>query len=225
MHNPGLSYCFIIARYGIRRKTVTYPLIFEKRPVEKARANHIDIPKIFYSDATGGYLERCIGCDLELCSGDTDYLIEKAFKSYQGLESYSTIFEYAMCLTCVDRMHQTLSEESRANISSYFQKHAKFPNWVASGQADNDINQQLSCCILTAEKAHEIPEFQIYGHCRGKELIVSGYPFMISGKAMDMLVELISDQTLDELQNFTDQLVGGPSEFADILKLGPRLIF
>ena len=193
--------------------------------MENPRANHIDIPKIFYSDATGGYLERCIGCDLELLHQETDYLIEKAFKSYQGLESYSTIFEYAMCLNCVNSMHLTLSEESRANISAYFQEHAKFIDRRLSQDPQEDVNQWLGSCILTSEKAHDTPEFQIYGHCKGKNLIIDGYPFMIGGKATDDLIELISDKTLDELQNFTDQLVRGPSEFADILKLGPRLIF
>lgn len=194
--------------------------------VEDQQSGSIDIPKIFYSDATGGYLERCIGCDRPLFNQETDYLIEKAFKSYKGLESYSTIFEYAMCLSCVNRMHKTLSEESRSNMNAYFQKHAKFTDWQFSqDQPQTDVTRRLDRCILTAERATEIPEFQIYGHCRGKSLILDGYPFMISGKATDMLVELISDKTLDELQNFTDQLVGGPSEFADILNLGPRLIF
>jgi len=193
--------------------------------VENPRANHIDIPKIFYSDATGGYLERCIGCDLELLHHETDYLIEKAFKSYQGLESYSTIFEYAMCLNCVNSMHMTLSPESRTNISAYFQEHAKFTDRRLSKDPQEDVNRWLGSCILTSETAYDTPEFQIYGHCKGENLIIDGYPFMISGKATDDLIELISDKTLDELQNFTDQLVGGPSEFADILKLGPRLIF
>lgn len=194
--------------------------------VEDQQSGCIDIPKIFYSDATGGYLDRCLGCDRPLFNQETDYLIEKAFKSYQGLKSYSTIFEYAMCLTCVNRMHSTLSEESRANINAYFQKHANITDKrLSMDPPEADISRWLDRCILTSQKAEEIPEFQIYGHCRGKNLIIDGYPFMISGKATDMLVELISDKTLDELQNFTDKLVGGPSEFADILKLGPRLIF
>lgn len=198
----------------------------EKQQVKIPRPEHINIPKIFFSDATGGYLERCIGCDRPLLNEETDYLIEKAFKSYQGLESYSTIFEYAMCLSCVNSMHRTLSEESRANISTYFQQHARFTDRrFAQNQHQADVNRRLDRCVLTAEKATEIPEFQIYGYCRGKNLIVEGYPFMISGRAMDILIELISDKTLDELQNFTDQLVGGPPEFADILNLGPRLIF
>lgn len=193
--------------------------------MENQQPGHIEIPKIFYSDATGGYLERCIGCDSQLLNLNTDYLIEKAFKSYQGLESYSTIFEYAMCLTCVNRMHSTLSEESRANINAYFQKNATITDRRLSlDQPETDISRWLNRCILTSQKADETPEFQIYGHCRGKNLIVDGYPFMISGKATDVLVELISDKTLDELQNFTDKLVGGPSEFIDILKTRPTIL-
>ena len=169
-------------------------------------------------------MERCIGCDLELLETNSDYMIEKAFKSYQGLESYSTIFEYAMCMNCVNKMHNTLSEESRANISSYFQEHAQITTRVMTSSG-TDIMPWLDKCILTNQKAKDIPEFQIYGHCQGKNMILDGYPFMISGKATDDLIELISDKTLDELQNFTDQLTGGPSEFIDILKTRPTILF
>ena len=194
-------------------------------PVENHKPIQIDIPKIFYSDTTGSYLERCIGCDERLLDGDANYLIEKAFKSYQGLDSYSTIFEYAMCLPCVNRMHQTLSGESRVNIGAYFQKHAHAsPRFVSSDQPPSDIRPWLEHCILTNESASQTSEFQIYGHCQGSRMIIDGYPFMISGKATDDLIGLISAKTLDQLQNFTDQLVGGPSEFADILKTRPTIL-
>lgn len=184
----------------------------------------IAIPKIFQADATGGYFEKCISCECSLLNDQVDYLIEKAFKAYDGLNNYATIFEYAMCWSCTEKMRQTLSIQSRTNISRFFERYTDLEGRRQQfREKSSDINQWLGRCAVSHVQAHDLKEFQIYGHCQGSDLILHHYPFMVSGQVMDDLIQLISNKTLDDLQNFTDELIGGPPEFADLLKTGPRV--
>lgn len=189
------------------------------------KVNFGNIPKLFKADATGAYFERCISCECQLLTGEVDYLIEKAIKSYEGLNQYATIFEYAMCWECVESMRETLSHESRTRMNDYLQEHADFQQ--RQTRLNNTTPQAetwLDHCLISNAPAGSLKEFQIYGHCHGTDLVYHHYPFMISGPVLDEMIHLISNQTLDNLQNFTEQLTDGPPEFADLLKSGPRVI-
>lgn len=186
--------------------------------------NYIPIPKIFQKDATGGYFEKCISCDCDLLEGEVDYLIEKALKPYDGLKSYATVFEYAICWPCSEKMRLTLSEESRKSISRYFEEHLDLEaRRHHLAESSLDVESWLGICAISQEPVQHLKEFQIYGHFQGGDMIFHHYPFTLSGQVMDELIHLISNQTLDDLQDFTDQLTSGPPEFADLLKSGPRV--
>ena len=185
---------------------------------------YMSIPKIFRKDATGGYFETCISCECNLLEEEVDYLIEKALKPYDGLNSYSTVFEYAICWACSEKMRMTLSQESKANIAKYFDQHLDLEERRKRfEETPLDVERWLGTCAISHAPVSELKEFQIYGHFQGSDMIFHHYPFTLSGQVMDELIHLISNKTLDDLQNFTDQLTSGPPEFADLLKSGPRV--
>ncbi len=193
--------------------------------MEFSKKNFTTIPKIFQSDSKGGFFDHCISCDRNLLDRNTDYLVEKALKSYNGLKAYATLFEYAMCWDCVEKMQASLSEESRARMAAYFKQHMDMETRSASLQSSNyDVGHWLDQCVISQAKASGLREFQIYGHCRGNHLVFHHYPFMIGGPVLDEITDLLSNATLDALQNFTDQLTDGPSEFADLFKVKPRIV-
>ncbi|MGE9293575.1 MAG: hypothetical protein ACQKBW_08180, partial [Puniceicoccales bacterium] len=72
------------------------------------------VPKVFYSFETGEAFRSCTLCERDLFATDTRYIIEKAFRKKE------TIFEYAMCLDCVEREQQNLSINSRKLINHFF---------------------------------------------------------------------------------------------------------
>ena len=82
--------------------------------------NHKPIPKLFHDDLTGAPMRLCISCECDLLIGDVPYMIEKAIKPYNGLKSYATIFEYAMCMKCMDGLKDKISKSSMQNINAYF---------------------------------------------------------------------------------------------------------
>ncbi len=181
------------------------------------------IPKIFRCDATGGNFEHCIACDKPVSQLE-GYVIEKAFKSYGGLKQYNTIFEYAMCLSCVEMMRNQLSIQSRASINQFFGEHIDFDHHYGLCESGaTEVEAWLDRCAVDQTPVDELVEFQIFGSCQGSELVLENYPLLLGGPAMDRLVQLLSNRTLDDLQRFTDNLIDGPPEFADLLTKGPRV--
>ena len=188
-----------------------------------SRLLRTDIPKIFQCDATGKDFERCIACDQSLAQMD-NYVIEKAFKSYNGLQQYNTIFEYAMCISCAQMMRNQLSVQSRSSINEFFSRQIDFSiHHNLSEQGTTEVEAWLDRCAVDQTPVGELVEFQIFGSCQGSELVLDFYPLLLGGPALDRLTELLSNQTLDDLQRFTDDLIDGPPEFADLLSKGPRV--
>ena len=79
-----------------------------------------DIPSVFRSTDTKKPFERCIQCNKYLLELDSEYLIEKAIKQYQGFEAKEVIFEYAVCMDCAEKMRQSLSAESQMGHHALF---------------------------------------------------------------------------------------------------------
>ena len=185
-----------------------------------------EIPKVFWSDLSNQPFEHCIHCEKYLLEEDTEYLIEKAIQSTEKEGVYSTIFEYAICFDCADQMKAQLSESSIQNINRFYAEHvdmdARREQLIA--HTENTERDWLKNCIVKHKPYQAGSEYQIYGQCSGKRFLYFDMPFMISGEAMEEMIELISDETMDELDRFKDDLISGPPEFKEILdKGGPRV--
>lgn len=187
--------------------------------------NVSEIPPIFRSDDTGEPFSNCIKCDRYLLDEGTLYLIEKAFKSYVGFDSRTTIFEYAMCMDCVQDMQKELSVSSRNNIDAFFAKQTDFDERRERLRDDWDVQNWIQNCIVTNNKPVEGGEFQIYGQCDGAHFMYYDFPYMISGEVIDQMIDLMSDKTIDELNNFKNNITQGPPEFQELLNSGGVRVF
>lgn len=187
--------------------------------------NVSEIPPIFRSDDTGEPFSNCIKCDRYLLDEGTLYLIEKAFKSYVGFDSRTTIFEYAMCMDCVQDMQKELSVSSRNNIDAFFAKQTDFDKRRERLKDNWDVQNWIQNCIVTDNKPVEGGEFQIYGQCDGAHFMYYDFPYMISGEVIDQMIDLMSDKTIDELNNFKNNITQGPPEFQELLNSGGVRVF
>lgn len=184
----------------------------------------IEIPKIFMSDLTGSLIEKCVSCECNLLDPASDYLIEKALKTYTGFNAYSTIFEYAICMSCAADMQNKISPESRLRINAYFQHNFKVEDRRTKLQQEEiNVEGWLENCVVNGQHVSELSECQLYAQCHGPFLVIQDFPYMISGTVLDELIDLLSARTLDDLDNFKNEFVGGPSEFQDLLKSGPKV--
>ena len=182
------------------------------------------VPKVFWSDLTGKPFENCIMCEKYLLNDGTLYMIEKAFKSYNTDAADSTIFEYAICLECADKMQSKLSQESRLKMDAYYQERVDlFERRKKLEEVENNLGDRIGECLLLQQPAAKGGEYQIYAQCDGKDMVYLDMPFMICGEAVDELIQLMSNETLDELNGFMNDLTGGPPELRELLEAGPRV--
>ena len=182
---------------------------------EQSENNPRLVPKEFHSLETGKPFDACIDCGKYLLD-DEPYMIEKAIRQYPGFTAQDAIFEYAICQSCADRLKNDLSEESLENIQKFFNHNIKPENFFDG--------RETSQCLISDKRQNELQEYQIYAYCHGKYLAPHvSPPFMISGQILDQLADLLSNDTIDQLNDFMDKHFGPPPELED-LPIGRRLI-
>lgn len=185
--------------------------------------NLIDIPKQFYPFESQEPFKECMVCGMDLTLGTTDYFVEKAVKNNVEYQVQDVVFEYAICSSCAQNMQKSISVESQQNMQSFFADHQDFMNKVqAYQQGEGDpIDELISKCSLSGESVNVMSEYMMFGHFRGNKMLATTMPYIIGGKAMDELSDLMSNETLDEMNDFKNQYFGGPAELEEIWKGKP----
>ncbi|MEP2024937.1 MAG: hypothetical protein ABJH98_07680 [Reichenbachiella sp.] len=192
---------------------------------EETPNNYRPIPKLFFDDLTGAMMNVCISCQQNLLENQIPYFIEKAIKPHLGYKAYATVFEYAMCINCMQQHKSKISKSSLASINEYFQKHIDVSRrqYLVANELYDNLGLWMDHCVATDNHISAIGECQIYAQCLGDQLVMGECPYMISGEALDTVVNLLSAETIDGFNKLQDELVG-PSEFQDLLKGGPRVL-
>jgi hypothetical protein len=179
------------------------------------------IPEEFYSFETDQPFEGCLVCKADLLGGEVDYFIEKAIRNYPGHDVSDVVYEYALCSHCAQDMNEKMSSASMANLQHYFSGNNAF---MAKVSHYNNHWQEMAespladTCAMTGVHKSELDEYMIYGHFKGNQMIRSTMPFLLSGKVMDEVAELLSDETIDELDDFMGEYFGGPPELEELWK-------
>lgn len=185
--------------------------------------NLIDIPPKFYPFESQEPFKECMVCGINLSLGTTDYFVEKAVKNNVEYQVQDIVFEYAICSNCAQNMQKSISVESQQNMQTFFAEHQDFMEKMKSYQQGEgeSVEELTSKCSLSGEPIGQMHEYMMFGHFRGDKMIASTMPYILGGKAMDELSELMSNETLDEMNDFKNQYFGGPAELEDIWKGKP----
>ncbi len=187
-----------------------------------------EIPKLFWSDLTGAKMDTCVSCEKKLIVEGAlypePYLIEKAVRSYKG-GAKSTIFEYAMCIECMETMRNVLSKDSRARVDAYFQENVDMEarrKYLMENE-DAPLDEYIGHCLVSGQAAEDVEEYQLFGQCMGDKLIKVDFPYMISGSIIDEMTDLLSAETLGELDDFKRSITDPSPEFMELLD-NPRML-
>jgi len=166
-----------------------------------------EVPKIFHSDLTGAPICQCALCNTDL-GEEVDYIVEKAFKKV-GTGVTHTLFEYALCFECIPVMQARMSDESKKNITEYFESKVDLPKRFQEEFDENqfDVEKWLNNCVVTGKSTDDLEEYQVYGQFKGNRLVYGLFPYTISGEALDQIIHLISAKSLDEMNGFKDQII------------------
>lgn len=183
------------------------------------------IPTRLFSTATEKPFEHCIECRISLLSGEM-YVIQKSYRRYPDYNVEDTIFEFAMCMGCFEKMRQRMSKDSLQRMDAFFAENAHIEQHLMKKNTGLhlDIDRFISSCIIEDTPIQEAEEFQIVALCEGYHLNFSLPPYAISGAALDRMAELLSAETLDEMDDFRGRHFTGPPEFSKYLSRKPVLI-
>lgn len=189
-------------------------------------SHSVDIPEIFHSDEHKSAFSHCKLCEKELLESNTEYIIEKAFSKNIYTGKTAVVFEYAFCKECVEKFNTQISQESMRNMIQFFETHA---NLLERNQyfIDNDIfapETWLQKCIINHSDISELEEYQISGYFVGNKLYMNHTPYMISGKALEAISNVLSKETKESMDDLWDKLIDLPSDVLEIFKRKPVLI-
>ncbi len=182
--------------------------------------HYIDIPKEFYSEATGKPFEKCSICEGSLLQPDTWYVVEKAVKRYPKFDVQDVIFEYAICTPCHSEMEQRLSTESKQKMQAYMKERVDLEK-RADGfykNQDFDIKSWIDKCAVSKNTKADLKEYQIVASFNGDKLAFTIMPIMLGMKALDDMSQLLSNKSLDELNDFKDKITGMPPDLKELFK-------
>lgn len=169
-----------------------------------------EIPKEFYSYATGAPFTNCIECDCDL--SDKEYFIEKAFRTYPGFKAKDVIFELAICAQCAERLRQTMSQDSMIKLAEYMQKNTNATTRMEMMQQYPDNPEKWTDkCLVSGTLKEDATEYQVYAQCLGSHITIDLMPYMISGDILDEMSQLLSNKTLGEMDDFMGRHFGPPS--------------
>jgi hypothetical protein len=185
--------------------------------------NLIDIPKEFYPFESDEPFKECKVCGIDLALGTTDYFVEKAVKNNVEYQVKDIVFEYAICSSCAQNMQQSISVESKQNMQTFFVNQQVFMDQVQAYQQGEgeEVDEIITKCSISGEPVNSMNEYMMFGHFRGNKMLTTTMPYILGGRAMDELSELLSNETLDEMNDFKNQYFGGPAELEDLWKGKP----
>lgn len=176
------------------------------------------IPEELYSYNTGQPFDKCSDCGRELIKSGELYVIEKAFRQYDGYSAKDVVFEVAICMHCAERIKDELSEESVANMMLFFEE------MMANGQ-QLPQGDTLSQCVVTGRKKAELPGYQINALCQGGQLSPLQPPYLVSTAVLDEMNDVLSDSTRDFLEGYSQKFVGPtPESYIGTPDGGGRLV-
>ncbi|WP_321516825.1 hypothetical protein [Marinifilum fragile] len=178
------------------------------------------IPEIFYSEKEEKRFTECTICGKNLADANELYLIEKAFEKKPGSDKPQLVFELACCMDCRQEMHDSLSEESNEKIAAYFEANSR------AEERDRELKKHdlmdtdiwLNNCIIKNKAMDEVNEYQIYALCWKDEMVFHQMPFMICGDTIDDIMNLLSNKSLDIINDLTADLIDLPPEYGELFR-------
>ena len=179
----------------------------------------MNIPEKFHNSLTDHPFEHCKMCKKELLESKSEYLIEKAYRRFKDDKGEELLFEVAICLECATNMRSTLSKESVSNIQSFFFRKAMERRATMADPA-GFMGDPLRECLLNGKPLEDTEEYQIYAHCRGYQISIDGGYYMLSDEIIEKIQSLLSKETKDELQRFSDDNFGIPPELQKLFSKG-----
>jgi hypothetical protein len=93
---------------------------------------------------------------------------------------------------------------------------------MKDSEMQKNVELYLKNCAVKGTPVSELDEYQILGYFYGNLMTVDNPPFLLSGAVGDEIMNILSEQTLNEIDDFTGKFLTGPPEFSDFLRTPKR---
>jgi hypothetical protein len=185
----------------------------------------VEIPSRFYSDSEGKPFEFCQVCGKSLLKAGVSYVVEKAMKNYTGYDFTSTIYELAICTDCHQNVQKGMSEESMTNLQNYYQAimQQKAQQSIYIDLRTFNLDEWLSKCFFKGGSISEMDEYQVVAQFEGDKMLMNTPPMIIGSVAMNEMAALMSDKTIDDMNDFRSRFMGPSPELEELI-YGKKLI-
>lgn len=172
----------------------------------------IPIPEKLYSFESGYLYHNCLVCNEDL-QNSKEYLIEKMIKVYPGFTATDTVFDYAMCLSCAQKMQEEISEESRLNLTNLYQKsNLNIPEI----HGIEDVEKCFETCCITNKAIGDSNEYQLVALCVNGNLHDGFPPYAVSFEGIEYINSILSKSTKEFFDRFYETYFSpDPSLFKD----------
>jgi hypothetical protein len=189
--------------------------------MSKEQYDHLEpIPKDFYAFETNTPFTLCIECHADLMNGQP-YLIEKAFKNHLEYQVRDTVFDYALCMKCAEKLRDEMSKESLAAVTKFFAEHLDFQKQLS--RLGQSAEETINACMISGKPVNECSEFQIYAYCIYDRISSEMPPYMICGEVMDQIIPLLSEKTTEGLNGFFNRHFSPDPSLME--PMGPKFVF
>ncbi len=179
------------------------------------------IPKDFYNPNEQEWICRCKICNSNLLEGNTPFALEKAIKVFPEIKAKEVIFEIAICDNCASESRKSLSKQSLTDIETFMTGDQVRENMMKCVEESYENGgDTFGYCIITGVPKEFINEFQIIAQCQSGFLLPGTEAFMISSQGIEIIQDLLSPETKEELDRFKNEHFGIPPEFENILNPG-----
>ena len=178
----------------------------------------VKMPPIFYPEGGEELFKYCQVCKKELIENQERYMIEKAYSQNLNKKERKLIFEFVYCIDCLDEIQDEFSSESKEKITNFFMTNSNLEARY-DGLSKNklfDVDLWLHNCIVKNKSIDEVEEFQILTMCQGGDMLFHHAPYMICGEAMDEIMNLLSNKTLDIINDLMIDIIDIPPELEEI---------
>lgn len=161
-----------------------------------------EVPRVFYPEGSDEPFQNCVDCDRELLSGYVPYSIQKVMVRNES------VFEFAICHNCMERMRRELSEETQAAYQKFlYESGPRRLEELQHAPDGIDVEEWIQSCMVCEKSQDECYRFTLFGMAIGQRV---PFGMIVCDDCEKKLGELTSKETRDRWDRFVEENFDGP---------------
>ncbi len=184
------------------------------------------ITPFFYDSISCRPFEKCLICETVIWGTGIPYLVEKYVRRNFYTQKFEALVEYALCQQCATDMLDSYSEGSKDAMMSLFEKYDKknhnTPMVIEPADHKERVEQNLSKCYMLRKPVSQLKTLQVSAFFVNDTFDAQFDPIVLSEEVLLIVHSLLSDKTLDEIDDFYGNYLSGPPEWREFFKSPTR---